>query len=540
MAKTGAGRRVRPGDRLGHRHHRGAGRRLRPGGAAALRRRAGVRPAQPAAGVGRAGPGGGLRAVDGRPAGGRRAGPPGGGSASGASGSAPSCTRSSRRAPAARPWAPRIIWADNRSVAEAEAIKRETDALALYRRTGCPVHPMYLPPKLRWLRAQPAGGASPAWRRWGDQGVRPARAGRGSPSSTAPWPAAAASTTSAAGPGTTRPCALAGIAPRQLPALVEPAAPLPVPPERLREAGLPGGLRPRPGGRRRRAADDRHRLRRPRADGGHGGHQRGDPGGGGRPAHGRAGAHLVLLPGRRALGGRRGDQQRRAGLRLAARPAGRRRRARDRPGAAQRPGPRRSVPGADGLLFLPYLAGERSPNWNANARGVLFGLSLAHDYRHLVRATLEGVAYRMRTIFEPMEEVAGRAEEMRVAGGLRQLAPLAPDRGRRPGPAPDPGGVARSLGPRRGAAGAAGLRAGRSDFEDLAPMADAGEVGATRTAPGQAALRPPLYEAYQRIYAAGQSGVRRRSPRLQAELGQSEKRAARPAGPAPGRRSRAG
>src|SRR5688572_5301831 len=48
---------------------------------------------------------------------------------------------------------PTIIWADTRSAAEAEAIRRETDALALYRRVGGPVHPMYSTAKLRWLRA---------------------------------------------------------------------------------------------------------------------------------------------------------------------------------------------------------------------------------------------------------------------------------------------------------------------------------------------------------------------------------------------------
>jgi gluconokinase len=75
-------------------------------------------------------------------------------------------------------------------------------------------------------------------------------------------------------------------------------------------------------------------------------------------------------------------------------------------------------PGAGGLLFLPYLAGERAPGWNARARGTLVGLSLSHDHRHIARATLEGVAYRMRSILEPMEEVVGAAQEIRVAGGF--------------------------------------------------------------------------------------------------------------------------
>lgn len=48
--------------------------------------------------------------------------------------------------------------------------------------------------------------------------------------------------------------------------------------------------------------------------------------------------------------------------------------------------------GADGLIFLPYLMGERTPLWDPKARGVLFGLSLNHTKGHIVRATLEGVA----------------------------------------------------------------------------------------------------------------------------------------------------
>ena len=52
-------------------------------------------------------------------------------------------------------------------------------------------------------------------------------------------------------------------------------------------------------------------------------------------------------------------------------------------------------PGSDGLIALPYLMGERSPLWDANARGTIFGLSLNHTKGHLVRAFMEGVAYAM-------------------------------------------------------------------------------------------------------------------------------------------------
>ena len=54
------------------------------------------------------------------------------------------------------------------------------------------------------------------------------------------------------------------------------------------------------------------------------------------------------------------------------------------------------APGANGLLFLPYLQGERTPHFDADARGVFFGLSAAHTRAHMTRAVLEGVAFSLR------------------------------------------------------------------------------------------------------------------------------------------------
>lgn len=75
-------------------------------------------------------------------------------------------------------------------------------------------------------------------------------------------------------------------------------------------------------------------------------------------------------------------------------------------------------PGAGGLIILPFLAGERSPYWNANARGVVFGLALHHGRAHVARAIMEGVAFRSRSIFEALEEVAGPCREIRLTGGF--------------------------------------------------------------------------------------------------------------------------
>jgi gluconokinase len=60
--------------------------------------------------------------------------------------------------------------------------------------------------------------------------------------------------------------------------------------------------------------------------------------------------------------------------------------------------------GSDGLLFLPYLLGERAPIWNANARGVYFGLNIKHERQHFVRAAIEGVLYEIYSIGKILEE----------------------------------------------------------------------------------------------------------------------------------------
>ena len=61
-------------------------------------------------------------------------------------------------------------------------------------------------------------------------------------------------------------------------------------------------------------------------------------------------------------------------------------------------------PGSDGLVALPFLMGERTPIWDVNARGTVFGLSLSHGKGHLVRAMMEGVAYAMYDNFRLVQE----------------------------------------------------------------------------------------------------------------------------------------
>ena len=73
-------------------------------------------------------------------------------------------------------------------------------------------------------------------------------------------------------------------------------------------------------------------------------------------------------------------------------------------------------PGADGLVFLPYLAGERSPIWDPDARGAFVGLTLAHGQAHLMRAILEAAALAIRHVAEPILEAGVRVRVMRVSG----------------------------------------------------------------------------------------------------------------------------
>ena len=74
-------------------------------------------------------------------------------------------------------------------------------------------------------------------------------------------------------------------------------------------------------------------------------------------------------------------------------------------------------PGADGLIYLPYLMGERSPYWNPNARSAFIGLNPNHTKAHMARAVLEGVTLNLRIILEAFQRQGARIEAMRVIGG---------------------------------------------------------------------------------------------------------------------------
>ena len=76
------------------------------------------------------------------------------------------------------------------------------------------------------------------------------------------------------------------------------------------------------------------------------------------------------------------------------------------------------TPGSDGLLFLPYLTGERAPLWNADAKGVFFGLALHHKKEHLIRSVMEGVILNLYTVMLALQEIIGIPKKIQATGGF--------------------------------------------------------------------------------------------------------------------------
>ena len=160
-------------------------------------------------------------------------------------------------------------------------------------------------------------------------------------------------------------------------------------------------------------------------------------------------------------------------------------------------------PGAGGVLFLPYLSGERTPPFDPAARGAWTGLGLDHTRGHLLRAALEGVAFALREGLEALEDAGTPAPELRLAGGgsgrdsgepWRQL--LADVLGRPLLPLPESVAPVASA---RGAALLAGLASGAyarpEETLDLAPGAGEAVRPGTQRSAYEAA-----YGRYRELY----------------------------------------
>jgi xylulokinase len=162
-------------------------------------------------------------------------------------------------------------------------------------------------------------------------------------------------------------------------------------------------------------------------------------------------------------------------------------------------------PGSEGLLFLPYLTGERTPHLDPHARGAFIGLTSRHQISHLTRAVMEGVAFSLRDSLEIMEDLGTTPAEIRATGGgarnqfWRQL--LADVFGRP---------IVRTLvdeGPAYGAALLAGVAAGVFENVDDACARVSLRPGACEPTAAQARLYEDYYAAYRELYPATMSAM---------------------------------
>ena len=158
------------------------------------------------------------------------------------------------------------------------------------------------------------------------------------------------------------------------------------------------------------------------------------------------------------------------------------------------------APGAEGLVFLPYLTGERTPHLDPEARGAFVGLTVRHGRGHLTRAVMEGVAFSMRDGLEIMRGLGTPDDDVRaVGGGARSplWMQLQADVYGRP--------VRRTVideGPAYGAALLAGVAAGAfADVEEASSRVRLREE-VTEPDPERARRYDGLYEVYASLYPA--------------------------------------
>jgi xylulokinase len=160
----------------------------------------------------------------------------------------------------------------------------------------------------------------------------------------------------------------------------------------------------------------------------------------------------------------------------------------------------KTPPGAEGLFFLPYLAGERTPHADPLARGAFVGLTLKHTRGHMVRAILEGVTYSLRDCLAIIEEQGVAVKQVRASGGgaksafWRQLQ--ADSLGKTVVT------MAADEGPGYGVALLAAVGAG--EFKDVVEACDA-TVKTTRETKTQAKVKlkyDASFPAYQKLYGS--------------------------------------
>lgn len=80
----------------------------------------------------------------------------------------------------------------------------------------------------------------------------------------------------------------------------------------------------------------------------------------------------------------------------------------------------RKVTGSNGLIFLPYLLGERAPHWNADLRAAFIGLDISHRREHMMRAVIEGVSFGLCSVMQAIENTYGEINILYASGGFTQ------------------------------------------------------------------------------------------------------------------------
>jgi len=156
-------------------------------------------------------------------------------------------------------------------------------------------------------------------------------------------------------------------------------------------------------------------------------------------------------------------------------------------------------PGALGAVCLPFFAGERSPYWNLNARAMFFGLTLHHDARHMARAVLEGVAFRMRSLSDVLCEISEDIRQVRASGGFtrsRLWVQIITDTLNRELVVPEWGETS-SLGAAFWAMLGTGALSSIEEIGGLVRLADN-----YRPNPDNAAVYDKQFEVYKQLYAA--------------------------------------
>jgi xylulokinase len=155
-------------------------------------------------------------------------------------------------------------------------------------------------------------------------------------------------------------------------------------------------------------------------------------------------------------------------------------------------------PGAEGLFFLPYLAGERTPHADPYARGAFIGLTLKHSRGHLARAILEGVTYSLRDCLQIIEEQKVAVKQVRASGGGARSALWRQMQADVLGKAVF--SMAADEGPAYGVALLAAVGAG--EFNDIAEACDATIKTKRQTKPNSAARKDydKLFPVYQALY----------------------------------------